>query len=148
MSNLSNSTRIVRVSNAIAAGVTTPQSSAVVDTAGFEGCRFVFLMGATAATGTPQCKIQQGNAANMSDAADLLGSGYLNVPTTDDNQAVIIDVYRPTNRYLRAQVIRGTANTTIDGIIAELYEGDVLPKTKDATVASGKILVSVAEGTA
>lgn len=148
MSNLSNSTRIVRVSNAIAAGTTTPQSSAVVDTAGFEGCRFIFLLGATAATGVPQCKIQEGAAANLSDAADILGSGYLNVPTTDDNQITIVDVYRPKKRYLRAQVIRGTANTTIDGIIAELYEGDVLPKTKDATVASGKILVSPAEGTA
>jgi hypothetical protein len=134
--------------NAIAAGVTTPQSSSVVDTMGFEGVRFIFLLGATVAGGVPQCKVQDGAAANLSDAADVLGSGYMNVPSTDDNQVTIVDVYRPRKRYLRAQVIRGTQNTTIDGIIAELYEGDSLPKAKDATVASGKILVSAIDGTA
>jgi hypothetical protein len=134
--------------NAVAAGTSTPNNSTVVDTMGFEGCRFIFLLGATVATGVPQCKIQEGAAANLSDAADLLGSGYLNVPSTDDNKITIIEVYRPRKRYLRAVVIRGTANTTIDGVIAELYEGDTLPKAVDATVDNAKVLVSPIEGTA
>lgn len=147
MSQATNVTKVVRVLNAVAAG-TSVQNSSVVDTAGFEGVRFIVAVGAITATAVTSIKVQQGAAANLSDAADLAGSGIAIVAGgADDNSVFVVDIFRPAKRYLRLVVLRGTANAVIDGAFAELYEGRLYPEAKDASVHGQTLLVSPAEGT-
>ena len=142
---LTNQTKTIRVSNAVAVGTTTI-TSATVDTAGFEGVRFVALMGAIT-DGTPSLKVRQGQAANMSDGADLAGSG-VTIAATDDNEMISSEIIRPTERYVDCQLVRGGATgAVIDGIIAELFGPKSAPVTQDAAF-NNEVAVTPAEGTA
>lgn len=142
---LTTRTKTIRVSNAVAVGTTTVTSS-VVDTAGYEGVRFIVAFGAIT-DGTPNIQGQQGQQSNGSDAANLAGTDVAMLDT-DDNSLGILDIYRPIERFVRCQVVRGGATgSVIDGIVAELYGPAALPVARDATVGAQKLLASPAEGT-
>jgi hypothetical protein len=134
-----------------AAGVTT-LTSEPVDTANAEGVRFVVGYGVIVATGVNSSKVRQGQAANMSDGADLAGSGTTGLPVADAGKIVITEIFRPQERYVDHVCVRTVANTTIDFLIAELYVKRVEPVVQDSFVYSNaggpKVLNSPAEGTA
>jgi len=133
-----------RVSNAVAAGVTTVNSD-VVDTQGFDGCLFTVHFGAILATAVTSIKAQQGTLADGSDMADLAGTS-VPVADTDDNALKFLEIKKPRERYLRCVVLRATANSTIDSIDAELYGPGLKPTTHAAEVA-GETHHNPAEGT-
>lgn len=145
--SLNAQVKLQRVMNATAVGTTT-LNGAVVDTLGFEGVRFVAAFGAIT-DGTPDLKGQQGTLADGSDMADLAGS-LLSLADTDDNDCVVLDIYRPRERYVRCVLVRGGATgSVVDGVIAELYEPRKQPVTHDSTtVPQSKTLTSPAEGPA
>lgn len=144
--NLTDRVKTIRALNSVAVG-TSSQTSSIVDMAGYEGVRFLILWGAIT-DGTPAIKVQQGQASNMADAADLANTSVA-VAITDDNKMAIVDVYAPAERYVQCVVTRGGATGgVIDGIVAELYGPRAEPVTQDATVANSEKHVSPAEGTA
>lgn len=149
--NLSSAIKTIRLkpdgsTYAVAAG-TSDLNSDVVDMAGFEGVRFIIGFGAITSGAVTSIKVQQGQASNLSDAADLAGSA-ITVADTDDNKLAISEIYRPQERYVRLVTDRGTQNAVIDFLIAELYGARKKPITQDATVISAEIANSPAEGTA
>jgi hypothetical protein len=152
VAQLSSGIKVTRVMSAVAAGVTTPQTSTAVDMAGFQGVRFIVLLGVGSASSIGQVKATQADTAAGSPVAftDIAGSaGTAFTPTTDDNKVWILDIYRPARRFVKCVVIRGVGNTVIDGIIAEQYGPTKLPKTDDTTTVLGRsLLVSPADGTA
>ena len=144
---LLKNTKTTRAMNAVAVGTTT-QTGSILDMQGFDGVIFIALLGAIT-DGTPSLKAAQGQAANLSDAADLEGSSTPVTADTDDNKALILDVYRPGERYVRPAIVRGGATgCVIDGVIAIQYQARKKPTTQDTTVAASKALASPAEGTA
>jgi crotonobetainyl-CoA:carnitine CoA-transferase CaiB-like acyl-CoA transferase len=146
MMNLAQNVKITRVLNAVAAGQTA-QNGAVIDMANFEGVVFLAAFGTLDAGAVTGLKAQQGLQPNLSDAADLAGAA-LAIADTADNKLLVLDVFRPAERYVRAVVTRGTADAVIDGVIAIQYGARVMPATQDATVAGIETHVSPAEGTA
>lgn len=146
MAQQTNVTKVVRVSNSVAAG-TTAATSTALDTAGFSGVRFLIALGAIVSGAVTSIKATQADDSGMStNAEDLAGSG-ITVADTDDNSVCIVDIYNPKRRYLTVTVSRGTQNATIDGIIAELYAGKKYPETADTTVSHQKVLATPAAGT-
>lgn len=138
--------KISRVSDAVAAGTTTINGTAV-DMQGFDGVMFLTLFGAIVTGAVTSLKGQQGALANGSDGADLAGTS-VSVADGDDNKVAILDIYRPTDRYVRPVVLRATQNATVDGIIAIQYNGRVNPQALTASlVAASKALGSPALGT-
>lgn len=138
--------KVVRVSNAVAAGQTAVNGTAV-DMRGFETVVFLVALGAIVSGAATSVKAQQGAASNGSDAADLAGTG-ITVADTDDNLVVALEVHRPTDRYVRPVVLRATQNVTVDGIVAILFNGRKAPIALDATVvAASKVVASPALGT-
>lgn len=145
--NLSKNTKMTRVSNAVAAG-TSAVNGAVIDMEGFEGCVFVVTFGAIVSGAVTSIKAQQGAASDLSDAADLANTS-VSVADDDDNQIFYLDIYRPTERYIRPVVSRATQNATIDSIMAIQYGPRVKLTTHDAmTVGGGEVHAGPAEGTA
>lgn len=143
---LINCIKATRVVNAQAAG-TTNVNGAVIDMQGFEGVQFTALFGAITAGAVTGIKVQQGNMADLSDAADLAGTA-LAIPDTSSNKMLITEVYKPTKRYVRLVVTRGTANAVIDGVLAQQFGARVEPPVNDSSVAATEYWVSPAEGLA
>lgn len=140
--------KVIRVLNAAAAATTDIEATGV-DMAGFNAVKFYTLFGAITSSAVTSVKIQQSSDDGSSDAYSDLESSAVTVADDDDNQVVVHDVIRPTKRYVRVVVNRGTANAAVDGIIAVLYRAFERPATNDAsTVVAREVLLSPAEGTA
>ena len=146
MGNLGQNTKTIRVMNAVAAG-TTVQNSTAVDMSGYEGVIFLASFGALTATQVTSLKAQQGLTSGGS-FADLLGTLVGPLADGDGNKMLSLDVYRPRERFVRAVINRATANAVIDGVVAILYGPKKAPPAKDATVAFAENHQSPAEGTA
>lgn len=146
---LSENCRVSRVVNGTAAGTTVVNGTSV-DMAGWDGVLFVALIGALTATQVTRLKAQQSDDNGSADAfADLASSATPAMADGDSNEVVLLDVFRPSERYVRPVVVRGTANAVIDGVFAIQYRGRTLPVTQDSsTVQSLVKLVSPDEGTA
>lgn len=146
--NLSKSAKVTRVSNAVAAGTTTVNSSSV-DMTSFDNVQFLVAFGAIVDGGSQSCKLQQSSDDGSADAwADLEGT-KITVADDDDNQLVILDLSRPREKFVRCVVSRATQNSTIDGIVAQQYNGQVEPVVHDATTVVGsEFHHAPAEGTA
>ncbi len=81
-----------------AAGVagTTDINGATLDMSGFEGVLMKVTFGAITASAVTSIKAQQGAASDLSDTADLLGTGQT-IADTDDEKVFYIDLYKPTS---------------------------------------------------
>lgn len=148
MSNLVKTLRLkVDGTNYTGSAATTDLTSEAVDMQGFEGARFICGFGALTSTAVTSVKAQQCDTSGGT-YADLAGTA-ITVADDDDNQISIIDVYRPTERFLKHVVDRGTANAVIDFLIVELYGPKEIPVSETAdNVISAEKHVSPAEGTA
>lgn len=152
MKHLSNRVKTVRLKPdgsgyTVAAG-TTDVNSDIVDTAGYEGVRFIAGFGALTSGAVTSLKVQQNTANSGTGMADLEGSNIA-VADDDDNQIAITDIFRPRERYLRVAFDRGTANAVIDFLLVELYLPHVEPITEDASIViAAEKHTSPAEGTA
>ena len=144
---LARNTKATLVKTTVVAGTSNIQSDAV-DMANFEGVVFYISMGAITATAVTSANVQQSSTAALAGTeTDILGS-KITIADDDDNQMAIIDVYRPSKRYVNAIVLRATANSVINSIIAVQYGAGRLPATNDTTtVIDALTLISPAEGT-
>lgn len=139
--NLSNDVRITKVSAAVATG-TTAVNSSVVDMQGYDGVIFLASLGTAAANNG--VKAQQGQIANMSDAADLAGTLVSSNGTQTD---LVLEIFRPRERYVRASVVRGTT-TTVEAIWAIQFMAAKMPVNNVTAAQAAELWASPAEGTA
>ena len=143
----SKSAKHGRAMNAVAAG-TSDQTSSWIDTAGYDRIEFITSFGAITTGAVTVVKVQQAAISDGTGAADLAGSG-VSVADDDDNQIVVHEIVRPTDRYVAIVIDRGTQNAVIDGVTYRLLGGQKAPETDDSTTVSAKrVLCSPAEGTA
>lgn len=130
----------------VAAG-TSAVNSDIVDTAGYDGVRFILAMGAIVSGAATSSKVQQDTDSAGGTMADLAGTS-ITIADTDDNKMIVHEVLKPKERYLRLAISRATQNATIDGLIIELFNPRTMPVTQDSTVATLEVYTSPAEGTA
>lgn len=149
--NLSSNLKTFRFkvdgTNYTGAAGTSDLTSEALDTAGFEGVRIVLGFGAIVAGAVTSVKAQQCDTSGGT-YADLEGTS-ISVADDDDNQCVVIDIYRPRERYIKIVTDRGTQNATVDFGVAVFYGARIGPVTEDtATVVARELHRSPAEGTA
>jgi len=135
--------KITKVLGATATGVTAINTTEV-DMSDFECVAFLASIGtANAANGL---KVQQDVVTGMAGAADLLGSQIL---CNGTGTALLSEVIKPLERFVRAVVIRAGATTTIDAVFAIQWGARKRPIDNNVTNAqAAEVLVSPAEGTA
>ena len=139
--NLSSNVKISQVVGPTATGTTTIDGT-TLDMQGYEGVLFVgSIVSAAANNGI---KAQQGQQANLSDAADLAGSQVLSDGT---KKQFVLDIYKPQERYVRCQVVRGTT-TVIDSVWAVQYGAEKLPVVNTSAAIVDETHISPAEGVA
>jgi hypothetical protein len=135
-----NNYQHIRVSNAVAAGVTTINATHV-DMSGSESVVFAIHFGAIVSGAATSVKLQQGDLSDDSDMADITGA-TLTVADTDDNRIALLEAVQPKKRYVRVVVSRATQNATVDTISALLFSRRKVPVTQDTTVQGYKAVLS------
>lgn len=137
----------VKITTALdyAAG-TADRTGAALDMQGWDGVLMVVKLATIATGGTNSIKAQHGDAANLSDAADLLGTGQA-IADDDDNEVLYIDVFQPQKRYVRLYVDKDTSNSCAEAALYIQYKGKSLPSTHASGVA-GEAHLAPAAGTA
>lgn len=124
------------------------RNGAVFDMSGYEGVLMVCKFGDIAAGAVTEIKAQQGAESDLSDAADLEGTG-ISVADDDDNQIFIIDLYRPQERYVRLVVDKDASNNTEEMAFYIGYGARNKPVTQTlANEVTYELHVSPDEGTA
>ena len=97
----------------IAAAASADRNGAVLDMLGYRGVMMIVKFGAITTGAVTSIKAQQDTVVGMGGAADLEGTG-ITVVDNDDDQLFIIDLWEPTERYVRLVVDKDAANTTIE----------------------------------
>jgi hypothetical protein len=137
---LTDKARMAALAGASAAGMTEVDSGSV-DAQRTEGVLFMATLGAISANGVAQLNIQEsstgtgGWAAIPGATATFTDSGA----GTAGPIVVAVDVFKPQQRYLRAQLLRTVANTVLDGIVSMSYGLGKPPAIQDSTVTLTKV---------
>lgn len=108
---------------------------------GFDSVCFVASLGAVLATGVVTLKAFAGNAAALGDGVYKTTTATVTAtatPADTDNNLLILDVIRPGQRYVRADLTRAVAASVLDSIIAIRYNAKTLPTATVAGIADGK----------
>lgn len=79
------------------------------DMQGWDGCLFLLNLG-TIDAAVDMAVVRDDNSS-FSSATAITGASIVQVPATGDGQIVAIDVYRPSERYVRASVTVGSGTT-------------------------------------
>ena len=137
--------KITPVLGYFAAGV-TKRTSTIIDMSGWDGVVFVAVLGTTIEAGTLDVFVEQNIINSATGMARLATTTAYTVPATPAAlTAIEVDVYKPRERYLQANVTPATQNAVICGMIAIQYRGHSLPAVQESTVVKTTRLVSPAE---
>ena len=140
MPQLSSECKFTKVKDHSAAATSAVNSDSV-DMSGWDGVVFLTSFGTAATDNTA-------NGATSSD--DSTFNDLLDTETgaTASDEDIWLDIYKPLERYLRLEVVRGTS-TTLESIWAIQYRGRKMPVDNTTTgTIIGEAHVSPAEGTA
>jgi len=146
---LSNLGTDVKITTALSyASGTADRNGAVLDMAGYESALIAVHFAAIAGGAVTSIKAQQGAIANMSDAADLLGTG-ITVAADDDDQIFWLNILKPRERYIRVVIDKDGANAVAESAIYYQSTGRLQPEDNNVDdLVTGEVHVSPAEGTA
>lgn len=124
----------------------TKRTSTIIDMDGWDGVIFAAILGTTIEAGTVDVFVEQNVDNSTTGMARLATTTAYTVPTTPAAlTAIEVDVYKPRERYLQANITPATQNAVICGMVAIQYKGHNCPATQAATVVKTTRLVSPAE---
>ena len=138
MPNILTTSKRTRVINAAAAGVTNVIGSSV-DMFDFDAVAFVASIGTLTAGQVTNLKAQ--GSTDNSTWNDIAGAVTPNMADGDSNKMLLLEVYRPQQRYVRCVVQRGTSNAVVDGVVAVQTGFKKPPVTQDAATTSQSLTV-------
>lgn len=101
-------------------GAAASSNGAGVDMQGWDGVIFQAIVGTIGNGGTFDMRVVESANSNFSGAVNITGAALTQVPNTQPNTVYSIDVFRPTNRYVRVNATVGTNNVNY-GVIAHRY---------------------------
>jgi hypothetical protein len=147
--NLIKNFKIGEVMAPVAAGSSIDSNSDRLDMSGYEGVVFIVPVTDSVTTGVATLKVEQNTADSDSGMAALSGAtATVTCASSDDinNTLLIVDVYRPLERYVQGVVTSSAANIAYGNMIAIQYGARELPITEHASVSDSAIVASPAEG--
>ena len=117
-------------------------NGAGVDMKGWDGCLFFLMLGVV--DGVQDLKAQGDDNSGFSGPTDITDAAITQLTATDDGKGAILDVWRPTERYIRSSVDNGAGATAdFQCVVAVRYRATGrLPITQHSTMLE---LVKVAQ---
>lgn len=119
---------ITSVRGPINADATVTNSNAI-DMSGWMGVSFVIPIGVLGTNGTVDALVQRDDNSGFNSPTNINGAALTQI--TNANGLAIIDVWRPSERYVRLQT-KGQTNGALIAATAIRYRGSVLPPTQTA----------------
>jgi len=141
--NITSNLKITKV-EATAGAATSAVETDAVDMAGFEAVAFLASLGTAAANNSVKAQQSNDAAGSPDDWSDLEGSAVDSASGVTD---LVTEVYRPTKRYVRAVVTRGTSST-VEAVWAIQSGAAVAPVTNTSATQAVGLVAGPAEGTA
>ena len=132
----------------VAAASNTDNNSDIIDMAGYEGVIFVCPIEDSADTGVATFKVEQNTANSDTGMAAIAGASATATSAANDDlngKLLIVEVYRPRERYVQAVQTSATANIAFGTVTAILYGKRVLPIADHSTVLDSASASSAAE---
>jgi len=146
--NLLKNMKIQEVLAPVALADDTDENSDRLDMANWDGVIFIIPITDSVATGVVTITVEQNTADSDSGMAALSGATATATCTVNDdlnNTLLIVEVYRPRERYVQCVVTTGTANVAVGNMIAIQYRGRKAPVTQPASVQASTLVASPAE---
>lgn len=146
--NLTKNVVIAEVLAPVGAASNTDSNSSIVDTQDCEGVVFIVPITDSVDTGVATLTAQQNTANSDTGMAGLSGAVATATSAANDDlngQLLIVDVYRPRERYVQGTLTSATANIAFGNMIAIKYGVRKAPVTSDSTVSSVATAISPAE---
>jgi hypothetical protein len=140
--------RIDEVNAPVNANDSIDDNSDRLDMSGYEGVVFIVPITDSAATGVAALTVQQNTSDSDSGMAAVSGGSATATCTTNDDlndTLLIVDVYRPLERYVQGVLTSATANIAYGNTIAIRYSARKLPITEGASVQASSLVVSPSE---
>ena len=142
--NISKNAKLTKVKVATVGGTAAINSDSI-DMEGFEGVLFfVTVLAITAAAVTSINAAQSGDDSSFDDLKD----SKIVIADDDDDETFVLDIYRPTDRYLRLEVARATQNSAFGEIYALQYGARKNVTQNVAGKVTAELHVGPDEGTA
>ncbi|HXT34771.1 MAG TPA: hypothetical protein VN837_04260 [Chloroflexota bacterium] len=132
MGHLSLSDSVLIQQEIAPANLAANTNGTTIDMQGWDGVLFEFNIGVMAAGVTFDAYVQNSANANFSGPANIVNAALTQVANTANATLQILDVYRPTNRYVRLSTIPGAG--VFAGVTSTRYRRTgILPPTQPAT---------------
>lgn len=137
----------ITVVEAAATAATTELVTDVLDMSGYDGVMFIALTGDVTASSVLTLTVKANSANSVSSPTPITQKAtdsFTAAASDADSKALVVDVYKPTLRYVFASLTRTAANAVIGGIIAIQYQAKDMPTSQDATVIASAFGLGVA----
>ena len=146
--NLLTSVSIREVGAPIANALNTDSNSDRIDMANWDGVLFIAPIEDSANTGVATLTVEQNTADSDTGMAALSGAQATKTDAGGDalnNKLLVVDVYRPRERYVQAVRTSTVANVAFGTLIAILYQGRKFPVAEHSTILDAALVASPAE---
>ena len=133
--NFIDNTKISRIEDGAVAGVTVLTSD-VIDMQNFDGLVFLAALGDVLDTGVNVLQAQHSDVGDGTGMNDITASvvSFTAGASDADNKLMLLEIFRPTKRFLRVTLTRSVANTVLDGIFAFQSNPAEAPVTQHSSV--------------
>jgi len=118
---------------------TSDITGSIIDMEGYEGCVFILQLGAITSGAVTSCYLKQSADSGLSGATSLTTATTVTIADTDDEKVIVIDVYRPTKRYIALFVDRGTQNAVVSAVAMQ-YGARQAPVTQGTGIHASSLL--------
>lgn len=133
------------VGAAVAAADNTDSNSTRLDMSGWDGVVFAVTVTDSVATGVATLTVEQNSADSDSGMAAISGASAAATCAVNDDlngKLLVVDVFRPTARYIQGVRTSATANIAFGEILAIRYRGRKAPTSQSSsTVAASTFTV-------
>ncbi len=102
----------------------------VIDMEGWSGIEYEFNLGTMAAGATFDARVVSSANANMSGNTNVANAAITQVANTSNVSLVLLDIWRPTDRYVKLVTTPATANTTFSVVTRQYGRTGLLPPTQ------------------
>ncbi len=105
----------------------------VIDMEGWSGIEYEFNLGTMAAGATFDARVVSSANANMSGNTNVANAAITQVANTSNTSLVLLDIWRPTDRYVKLVTTPATANSTFSVVVRQYRRAGILPPTQAAS---------------
>ena len=137
--NLLNNCKIDFVNAAISLANNTDDNSSILDMAGYDGVIFMTTITDSVSGGIATLTVQESAANSDTAMAAIAGAAATVTSAANDDlnsRLLIVDCYRPVERYVQGTLTSATQNIAFGETIAIRYNGRKCPVSQSSTTVA------------